>query len=478
MTGTTTSFVSAPVHTQSPEMVRQRPPWWQRPWIASLALGLMIGLLCLLSVGGVVLCLVSLGILALVTRHDREGLFRLAVWAFSVRWLLILGITVMLVAMGHPYIAGSDTALALFGDDGYYSIRSWWLLKRILGEPLAPHDLLEVTQEFGDHNYGQSGHLYPMAFFYHLFGYSPIAVKGISAFLSVLTGWLIYDVTRNLAGTRAARMACLLVWYWPSTLLWSVTNLKDSYAIFLMCWSVWAFHRWLRRRHIGYLGLAVVALYAYATIKDFLWLLIAVAMLITWLLHIRRRTVQWLLVLCSVIPIIWFVGENPQQVDAKLKAGIRSIAMRHLNHAHQLQGTSYHILPEKFYRVVADHTGLRDFDYRYVPGMVLVGVSYFLLIPLPWHLTNAMQVAAYSQTLLWYGVLWAAAVGVRSLWHTRWQAVCLPLLVLVLLTVALAIPSGKVWTAFRHRDLVAPLYFLFAAVGLCRMWRLHEPVRV
>lgn len=455
-------------------MVGARVWHHHRAWVISLLLGGLLGLSCLLSVGGVILGVLSVGLLRWVTRHDREGLYRLAVGALVLRWVVILGVTATLAAMERPSAIGSETSFVLFGDEAWYTVKAWWMRNFILGQPLAPDEFLAVAQDFSDRSYGRSGHLYPMVLFYHLFGYSPTAIKGISALLGVLTGLLIYDMTRHLAGRGAARLACLFVWYWPSLILWSVTNLKDPYIIFLLCLAIWSFQRWVgRQQRVGYLILTVAALYAHATIKENLWALMAAAMGLAWLCHLRRRLLRWGALLCGIALLGGVVATQPQ-VQGRVHATVQQIVLRHIHNAGipPDPARDYQLLPTKYYQPLISDGQLEKLGLglRELVPMAVWGYVYFVLVPLPWRAASLPQLAVVPQMLVWYGLLGTAAAGIWSLRRTWWREALLPLSVMVGLTLILGVSNGNVGTAFRHRDLVTPLYLMFAAIGLSRLW--------
>jgi hypothetical protein len=158
-------------------------------------------------------------------------------------------------------------------------------------------------------------------------------------------------------------------------------------------------------------------------------------------------------------------------VDARLKRGIQTVAMYHMNFSRE-SDSSYRLLEGRYYELPADYEHLAAVGYRELARMVLLGSGYFLVVPVPLlgQARGFLPAAAMPQMLLWYGVLGLSAIGVWSLLRTRWRAACLVLAIAAGLTVTLAISGGNIGTTFRHRDLVTPLYFLFAAVGAQRLW--------
>jgi hypothetical protein len=446
------------------------------PWGLSAALGTLLGLLFLISFGAVMLLAASVGLLAWCTRGDRR-LFRLACVALMVRWLLLVGVTTTQSVTHRTYASGSDTAFALFGDEGYYTIRGLWLLKRVLGQPMEAEDREAITKEFQNDRYGRSGHLYAVAFFYHLFGYSPTAVKGLSILAMVLAGLCVHDLVRRMADARAARLAALLIWWWPSMMLWSITNLKDPYAIFLMCLAVWAFQRWLDRpRQLLFLGTAAAALYAHASIKDYLWIVLAGMMGVAALLRLRPRWLRAAALAGLLAASVGLAVARWPQIDARLKPALQRAAMFHIHHAIQTVELSkgYRLLPDDYYIPPITEVSVSTLTYADLAWLVLGGAAMFLLVPFPLAEPSRWHLAVLPQMLCWYGILLAAIGGLAWALRHRRQAVWLPWLILSGLTGMLGMTSGNIGTTFRHRDLVTPLYLLFAGIGLSwlvRRWR-------
>ncbi|MBI3087430.1 MAG: glycosyltransferase family 39 protein [Candidatus Omnitrophica bacterium] len=439
-----------------------------RSWLVSVALGLALGVLCRASLAGVVVCGASLGIIAWMTRGKERWLFYGAWLALGVRWLLILGSAAF--AIHHPYSLYGDIAYGLFGDESYYALRAWWVLQRFLGEPLLFEAFFDISQEFVGDLYGRSGHVYALVLFYHLFGYSPLAVKGISALLGVLSGLLMHDFAQELAGTHAARVVCWLMWFWPSLLVWSVTNLKDPYALCLMCWALWAFQRWLRRpASCRYPVMMAVALSAYATMKASVGWLLAAGLGLAGLLQLRGRAMAACLGLAGLLLAV--TGQPA------IETAVHDAVISHINFSRDAS-SSYRLLPARYYEQPATAAGLAGLTLGDFLWVALAGTAYFLVVPLPGRITTPASLLVLPQMLCWYTLLAAAAVGLWSLLRTRWRAACLPLLPLIVLTGVLGATSGNIGTAFRHRDLVTPLYFLFAAVGGLRLWEAARRGRV
>ena len=76
-----------------------------------------------------------------------------------------------------------------------------------------------------------------------------------------------------------------------------------------------------------------------------------------------------------------------------------------------------------------------------------------------------LQLAAYPQMVLWYLVLLWVPVGLWRGWRAHRAATVLNWTYVLLITSIVALASGNIGTAFRHRDMVIPFYLMFGVAG-------------
>ncbi|MBA4186228.1 MAG: hypothetical protein H0X49_19800 [Acidobacteria bacterium] len=99
-----------------------------------------------------------------------------------------------------------------------------------------------------------------------------------------------------------------------------------------------------------------------------------------------------------------------------------------------------------------------------------IGLTYLLLAPFPWQMTNLRQAITLPEVLLW----WASIPFLLSgLWYTIKNRLrsSIPILVFsLMLTLAYSIFLGNIGTAYRQRTQIQVFLFMFIAVG----WTLRQ----
>ena len=173
--------------------------------------------------------LIIISILHFYEGDEKIFLIKLFIAGITVRVFLMLAIQFSLYLHGRYVHIFGDKALYLFGDDGYYTLRSWWMAQHFSGKALSG----EVLRSAFDKIYGNSSYLYVMAFFYYFFGFSPISAIFINCIFSVLTGFVYYKIAKDITDIKSAQITGSLIVFFPSLIIWSVVNLKDSLFIFI-----------------------------------------------------------------------------------------------------------------------------------------------------------------------------------------------------------------------------------------------------
>jgi hypothetical protein len=94
-----------------------------------------------------------------------------------------------------------------------------------------------------------------------------------------------------------------------------------------------------------------------------------------------------------------------------------------------------------------------------------IGLTYLLLAPFPWQMTNWRQAITLPEVLLWWSSIPFLLSG---LWYTiRYRLrSSIPILVFsLMLTLAYSIFLGNIGTAYRQRTQIQVFLFMFIAVG-------------
>ena len=296
------------------------------------------------------------------------------------------------------------------------------------------------------------GYFYWNALVFKAFGFTPLAPKLINAFLGAWTGLLAYRLGGEVGGRAGARGAALLTLLMPSMVLWSTQNLREAAVTFLNGALLLSMVRLHVRPRVRTLGLTLLALTLLAFLRDYLAWMAALALVGSLVMASGRGTLSRL-VIAGTILILWVAAYRNLGFGADLVQTANFESIDAQRRALAFGGTAF--APE-----VDISTPVRGL--LFLP----VGVAFFLLAPFPWQVTSSPLAAlAFPETIVWYGLLIWAAVGLVHLIRHRFSRV-IPLLVFVAVTVAVyGLVEGNAGTAYRHRSQLVMSILVFAAVG-------------
>lgn len=158
-------------------------------------------------------------------------------------WILVASALVVHVAV--LIVAQSTIAHVIatkLTDIASYNYRAWWLASKWRqGIPANPFVLPDAVNE--------PGYYWVVAVVMTLFGNHPILATFVNILFACASGVLVYVVARQLFGAQVpALVAAGFVLFWPSLMMWSIVNLKDTFVIFLVVASMflllWRPNRW------------------------------------------------------------------------------------------------------------------------------------------------------------------------------------------------------------------------------------------
>lgn len=255
---------------------------WQR-WIP-LAVG-AIPVMLLVSVGhlgAAILATTIVAALYLVERRYGRALMVMSLAAFGTR-------IVVAVAL-HQWSLSEGRQGYVTGDDLGYARLAWSFVQFLRGDP----DVTSVPPYWAGDAYLFGTWVYLESALFAVFGPHVLVPIVANAGFAALQIVLIFDLTRALFGSRAAWIASALAAYWPSLVLWSALNIKDSLAILLITVSLWATVRFTRKPQAIMLLPTLAALIALESLRRYVYVgLLIVIPLSLWIaprIALRWRT--------------------------------------------------------------------------------------------------------------------------------------------------------------------------------------------
>lgn len=345
------------------------------------------------------------------------------------------------VAVVVHLVASED----LFAPDQrtYHTVGSW-LANYWSGETLVyPPKLLESTPK---------AYYYVVGVLYYVFGTAPLVPKLANCLVGALTVPLVHDLALRMTGQHpVALRAAAYAAYFPSLVLWSALNIRDSWIILLIvliCRQALVVQKRVRIASLLFLSGAVFALVQF---RPYILFAVTLPMLVSFLARNRAHLARNI-VLGMAAAVVVIYADRAAGSDRAL----RSLDLEEL---HEI----------RYWNTVGAGSKFEQVDIS-TPGKALAflpkGLAFFLLAPFPWMLSTLRQILAVPEMLFFYTLLPHMARGVRHLLREHLGTSLMVVLLTAGLTFGYALGEGNAGTAYRHRAQLLSFYLIFAAVGV------------
>ncbi len=380
--------------------------------------------------------LLLLGVTWLVVARERDPntrrwILRLAFVAFALR----MGAFAFVHFASNPYFFGPD---AVGYEYNGARLVSFWNGGPDPGPRVVGSSL--------------SAYYYLNALFVLLLGDSSLAVPMLNLFAGVWTCVVVFHLARRILGEKYAKSAAVITAIFPSLVLWSVLNLRDSLATFFVVFIVYVAVRLRARFSLVFMVGLLLSLFALSQLRDYVAFLVTAGVVLGYFLSARPGKIGSTLfigilaavgmayVLQSVGVFERVIVDDPLSQMSLIREGMGANA-----------GSSYG---------AGFDTSTFGGAMRFLP----FGISFLLFAPFPWAIESPLQMAAMPETLLWYPLFVASLIGIRM--AVGEGRAWIPIAVLLCLAFIYALVEGNFGTAYRHRAQFMPIFFVFAGAGV------------
>jgi hypothetical protein len=277
----------------------------------------------------------------------------------------------------------------------------------------------------------------------------PLLIGLFSSLAGTFAAVPAYQLSKRLGGGRAAAGAAILVAFFPSTLLWSTLNLKDS-TVYLVVMAalllVTELQRSLRIHVVGAFLVLVLVVHSLRPLPD-------VALLITALASIlaarfgRPLAIAGAGLLVALVSLALIFPATAQGIY--VWSGLSQVAnMRRA-------------FGEGARSAVDTDPGLQTFAgaVHFLPQAL---VDFFLR-PFPWESGSTQSVLSRPEVLLWYALIPIIALGAVSAVRRNPVPAVAPLAYLVITGIAYSFVISNLGTIYRERGQL--LLVMFVLVG-------------
>jgi hypothetical protein len=316
--------------------------------------------------------------------------------------------------------------------------RSWWGT----GPPL---NLSETN----------SGFYYLGGVICFLFGPFKLNLALFNSLIGTITAFLIYRAAMTFVHVRVARMACALVAFTPSMIMWSAIALKDAVTTFLIVVTLVSCIELKTRFTLQALVGTIAPILAMQPIRFYLvyFMMFAVmgSLMIDRGLRALTGVYKQLFLLGALVAIFALAGLSGRTVEASEYLSFEKVsAYREGMATSARSGFSQHVdisTPGK--------------AFAFLP----IGIANLLLGPFPWQMSSIRAAIALPETAVWWLLFPATLRGAVFLGRRRLSEISPVLLFAITLICAYALVHGNIGSGFRQRSQIFVFLFIFSAVG-------------
>jgi len=426
--------------------------------ISLLTIVVCLGAIFILPVeapGALATCfVVSIPAIALMMRDREQKRFLMRVFVLG---LLIRIVIATVIRAGHmeEFFGGDANTYDIFGRS---LLASWHGDKYHLG----------IYTTFVSSGASAWGMLYIVAIVYELIGRNMFAIQLINASVGSATAIIVYHTAKHLFNnSRVSQVACLLVCFFPSLVLWSSQALKDAIIVFVLALTILCTLKLLEKITARYVAILSTCLLALLTLRFYTFYMMAAAVAGSFFIGAKSLSAKSFLGRFVAIGIIglaftWFgiVGYAGNQIEKY--ASLQMVQTSRQDLARSESGF------------------LKDVDVQTTEGALTaipIGCLYLLFAPFPWQMASLRQSIALPEMILWW---FAFPLLVLGLWYgvkERLREVSPIVIFTTMLTLAYSLVQGNVGTAYRQRSQMLVFYFIFVAVGAVIMKERSEDKR-
>ncbi|HEV2834498.1 MAG TPA: glycosyltransferase family 39 protein [Pyrinomonadaceae bacterium] len=384
----------------------------------------------------------SLPTLLILTRarEERPFLLRLFILALVARIILAT-----VIYMGHKegFFGGDANTYDAFGKS---------LLQSFQGD--AYH--ASRYAQFIESGAGAWGMLYVVAGVYSLIGDNRFGVQLLNAAVGATTAVVVFYVAQTLfSNNRVAKVAAVLVAFFPSLILWSSQALKDGLIILALALAILATVRLMEKIKIGWVLALTACLLALLSLRFYIFYMMVAAVAGSFFLGMKSLSAQgfihrFIAIAVMGLAFTWFGVLRFASTQFERYGNLKAVQMSRTDQANAGSGFG------------------KDVDVGTAEGALTaipIGLVYLLFAPFPWDMATLRQSITLPEMVVWWAAFPLLVLGLWYALRHRLRQVAPIVIFTTMLTLAYSLFQGNVGTAYRQRSQLLVFYFIFVAVG-------------
>ncbi len=404
---------------------------------------------------GTFICLLPLGIAAVLATRRHQGDIRIQLRIFVVAYIVRFATSLLIYTTALSKIIGDEDATGW--------VAGSTLADKWVREGMGFLDLPGAC--LGAFSGQNKGYTYLLGSFFFGTGIPyRLVAAALNCFFGALTAVFAYRVARTLFSERVAARVGWWTCFFPSLIIWSAQTVKEPIVILL---ETVALYGCLRLRESGlsprHLVLCIVAIIAMYPFRFYATYLVSLAVLIS---LVGPGLTGWKGKLAGVAMLILLVPLSTNLVSKEqYQAQVEQASLDRVQF--------FRTAVARGGREVGAGSGVETVDVR-SPGGLITGVSvgavHLLLAPFPWQLKgSARALLTLPELIVWWWLVFVGVLpGAAYLIRHRFRDITILLLFLIGFGFLYSLMFGNVGLIFRQRAQLLPWLLIFAAVGLER----------
>lgn len=321
-----------------------------------------------------------------------------------------------------------------------------------------------------------------VAAIYNIFGYHLIIAQVLNSLLGALAIFFLYSIAKKLFNRQIAYISIVLYAFFPSLVLWSSQNLKEIPILFVIIVSIWIIQKLQEQFHLSHLIFLILIsplLWGLNALRHYIFIFLIYAIIFSFLVNISKQSYKRnLLYALSFFIFLCIVPPSPR---VNLRAGIlSSIPMSVRSFLTKTSKPDLDIYKDLEY-LSQRHKGLAIGNSTIAPEVDIStplkalkflpkGMAYFLFAPFPWRAEGLLQKATIPENILLFIIFPFVLYGMY-INRTRWRMSFVIIFFVMITLVAYSLVEGNIGTAYRHKAVLLPFFFIFASAGIIRFMK-------
>lgn len=332
---------------------------------------------------------------------------------------------------------------------------------------------------------GEFGNIHPRTISHHGLGYLHIGAwtQGVLNFafgesifnlliFPLIDLWaviIVYYLAKIIFDERAAVFSSYIYAIIPSIIVISCSNIRFSMGIFSFLLIALSLVKFSKTNSLKYLIPLIIGAVLFRIFKDRSAkpVLLFLPFILFFSLNIKLR-MKFVIITLSAIAFLFLLGKAPL-LKYKITATLQDMVHSQVAFVSIGEGSTYKIYDEFIYDIKnVQAFSLLEVVKTLSKGLVR-GLIYFIFAPFPWKTSNTLRLYAYPYILFWYFIIPFTLLGmIRSLFLKIKGALSI-LLLCSSFTIVLSLVLGNEGIAARYRELLSPIYYIFACSILTRL---------